>query len=78
MSATIGVSTWRRSWSPVIGRAVAGTSATTVCLRWKTSRGFFLRLAYQPRGPGVPVRYQRPPSRWNTISTRRGSPVLAP
>jgi uncharacterized BrkB/YihY/UPF0761 family membrane protein len=61
--------TQRAGFLPRLGRSLAGLV---------TSRGSFLRLAYQPRGPGIPVRYQRPSSWWNTISMRRGSPVLAP
>jgi hypothetical protein len=36
------------------------------------------RFAYQLRGTGVPVRYQRPSTRCNHTSTRRAAPLRAP
>ena len=68
----------RRRVPSSAGAAVAGRSAVTPCLRYTVNRGWARRFAYQPRGPGMPVINQRPSTRWNQTSRRRGMPVRAP
>src|ERR1700693_6120982 len=59
------------------GAACAGRSAVTPCLRCTMNRGLARRFAYQLRARGMPVRYQRPSTRWNQTSMRRGVPLRA-